>query len=193
MGRSFVRPEDSFDRTRSQSGRTKMQISMKKLNWFQRERSIDSFGLRRFNFVNWSSDDINLNKFKNWRIHASAAAFFVFSFLTKMYIAALVFEFYNFILTNKIHCTYHEMQAANETNKNERGIGGGLNLASLNCAFLPQACKYELQVIFILRQHYCIILVASLKKVCCCILGRVVTIRLIIKKDKTLVAKKELQ
>ena len=26
--------------------------------------------------------------------------------------------------------------------------GGGLNLASLNCAFLPQACKYELQVIF---------------------------------------------
>ena len=51
--------------------------------------------------------------------------FFVFSFLTKMYIAALVFEFYNSILTNKIHCTYHEMQAANKTNKNERGIGGG--------------------------------------------------------------------
>ena len=43
-----------------------------------------------------------------------------------MYIAALVFEFYNYsILTNKIHCTYHEMQAANKTNKNERGIGGG--------------------------------------------------------------------
>ena len=42
-----------------------------------------------------------------------------------MYIAALVFEFYNSILTNKIHCTYHEMQAANKTNKNERGIGGG--------------------------------------------------------------------
>ena len=41
------------------------------------------------------------------------------------------------------------MQAANKTNKNERGIGwGGLNLASLNCAFLPRACKYELQVIF---------------------------------------------
>ena len=104
MGRSFVRPEASFDRA-SQSGRTKMQISMKKLNWFQRERSIDSFGLRHFNFVNWSSDDINLNKFKNWRIHASAAAFFVLSFLTKMYIAALVFEFHNSILTNKIHCT----------------------------------------------------------------------------------------
>ena len=70
-----------------------------------------------------------------------------------MYIAALVFEFYNSILTNKIHCTYHEMQTANKTNKNERGIGGGgggggLNLASLNCAFLPRACKYELQVIF---------------------------------------------
>ena len=46
---------------------------------------------------------------------------------------------------------------------------------------------------FILRQHYCIILVASLKKVYSCILGRVVTIRLIMKKDKTLVAKKELQ
>ena len=28
------------------------------------------------------------------------------------------------------------------------GGGGGLNLASLNCAFLPRACKYELQVIF---------------------------------------------
>ena len=42
-----------------------------------------------------------------------------------MYIAALVFEFYNSILTNKIHCTYHEMQAANKTNKNERGIGRG--------------------------------------------------------------------
>ena len=75
----------------------------------------------------------------------------MFSFLTKKYIAALVFEFYNSILTNKIHFTYHEMQAANKTNKNDRGIGGGgggLNLASLNCAFLPWACKYELQVIF---------------------------------------------
>ena len=82
-----------------------------------------------------------------------------------MHIAALVFEFYNPILTNKIHCTYHKkiMQAANKTNKNERGIGGGgggrrLNLASLNCAFLPRACKYELQVIFYfeaaLLQHY---------------------------------------
>ena len=46
-----------------------------------------------------------------------------------MCIAALVFEFYNSILTNKIHCTYHEMQAANKTNKNVRDIwaeeGGG--------------------------------------------------------------------
>ena len=41
-----------------------------------------------------------------------------------MYIAALVFEFYNSIFTNEIHCTYHEMQTANKTNKNERGIGG---------------------------------------------------------------------
>ena len=67
-----------------------------------------------------------------------------------MYIAALGFEFYNSILTNKIHCTYHEMQAANKTNKMNEvlgGGGGGLNLASLNCAFLPWA-KYELQVIF---------------------------------------------
>ena len=123
MGRSFVRPEASFDRTRSQSGRTKMQISMKKLNWFERERSIDSFGLRHFNFVNWSSDDINLNQ--ELVNPCKCCTFFVFSFLTKMYIAALVFEFYNFILTNKIHCSYHEMQAANKTNKNERGIGGG--------------------------------------------------------------------
>ena len=43
-----------------------------------------------------------------------------------MYIAALVFVFHNSILTNKIHCTYHEMQAANKTNKNERGMGGGV-------------------------------------------------------------------
>ena len=46
-----------------------------------------------------------------------------------MYIAALVFEFYNSILTSKLHCTYHEMQAANKTNKNKRvlgvGVGGG--------------------------------------------------------------------
>ena len=39
---------------------------------------------------------------------------FVFLFLTKMYIASLVFEFCNSILTNKIHCYvhnffYHEM------------------------------------------------------------------------------------
>ena len=41
-------------------------------------------------------------------------------------IAALVFEFYNYsILANKIHGTYHEMQAVDKTNKNERGIGGG--------------------------------------------------------------------
>ena len=31
--------------------------------------------------------------------------FFVLSFLTKMYIAALVFEFHNSILTKKINCT----------------------------------------------------------------------------------------
>ena len=53
--------------------------------------------------------------------------------------------------------------------------------------------NYMYRSFFILRQHYCIILVASFKKVYSCILGRVVTIRLIIKKDKTLVAKKELQ
>ena len=46
-------------------------------------------------------------------------------FLTKMYIAALVFEFYNSILTNKIHCTYHEMQVATKANKNEKVWGGG--------------------------------------------------------------------
>ena len=65
-----------------------------------------------------------------------------------MYIAALVFEFHNSILTNKIHRTYHEMQAANKTNKNE----------SMNCTLF-----------FISRQHYCIISVASLKKVYSCI------------------------
>ena len=42
-----------------------------------------------------------------------------------MYIAALAFEFYNSIFTNKIHFTYQEMQTANKANKNERGIGGG--------------------------------------------------------------------
>ena len=45
--------------------------------------------------------------------------------------------------------------------------------------------------IFISRQHYYILLVASLKKVYC-ILGRVLTIRLIIKKDKALVCKKRI-
>ena len=121
-------------------------------------------------------------------------SFFCVFFFNKMYIAALVFEFYNSILTNKIHCTYHEMQAANKTNKNERGIGGCLNLASLNwiCAFLPRACKYELQVIFYFEAAFCIILVVSLKKVYFCILGRVVTICLIIRKDKTLVCKKRI-
>ena len=76
------------------------------------------------------------------------------------------------------------MQAANKTNKNERGIGGGggggLNLASLNCAFLPRACQNELQVIFYFKAallHY---------------IGRFFeeSIFLIIKKDKTLEAKK---
>ena len=57
----------------------------------------------------------------------------------------------------------------------------------------PGLVRMNNRSFFILRQHYCIILVASLKKVYFCILGRVVTIRLIIKKDKTLVAKKELQ
>ena len=72
------------------------------------------------------------------------------------------------------------------------GGRGGLNLALLNSAFLPRACKYELQVIFFIsREHYYIILVASLKKVYSCILGRVETIRLIIKIDKTLVCKKK--
>ena len=44
------------------------------------------------------------------------------------------------------------MQAAHKTNKNERVLGGGgLNLATLNCAFLPRACKYELHVIILFR------------------------------------------
>ena len=71
-----------------------------------------------------------------------------------MYIAALVFEFCNSILTNRIHCTYHEMQAANRTNKNERGIWGlkfGLTELCLPSPGLGH--KYELQVIFISRQH----------------------------------------
>ena len=46
-----------------------------------------------------------------------------FFFIKNVYsFAALVFEFCNSILTNKIHCAYHEMQAANKANKNERGI-----------------------------------------------------------------------
>ena len=53
-----------------------------------------------------------------------------------MYIAALVFEFYNYsILTNKILCTYHEMQAANKTNKNERGMGEGLEFGLTELCF----------------------------------------------------------
>ena len=57
----------------------------------------------------------------------------------------------------------------------------------------PGLVSMNYRLFFISKQHYCIILVASLKKVYSCILGRVVTIRLIITKDKTLVAKKELQ
>ena len=57
----------------------------------------------------------------------------------------------------------------------------------------PGLVSMNYMLFFISRQNYCIILVASLKKVYSCISGRVVTIRLIIKKDKTLVAKKELQ
>ena len=57
----------------------------------------------------------------------------------------------------------------------------------------PGLVSMNYRLFFIWKQHYCIILVASLKKVYSCILGRVVTIRLIITKDKTLVAKKELQ
>ena len=89
------------------------------------------------------------------------------------------------------------MQAANKTNKNERGIGGGggggLNLASLNCAFLPRACKYELRVIFYFEAALLHYIGRFFEESYSCMLGRVVTIRLIIKKDKTLVAKKELQ
>ena len=84
-----------------------------------------------------------------------------------MYIAALVFEFHNSILTNKINCTIImkcKLPIKQKQMKEVLGEGGGdLNLASLNCAFLPRACKYELQVIFFIsRQHYSIILVASL-------------------------------
>ena len=57
----------------------------------------------------------------------------------------------------------------------------------------PGLVSMNYRLFFISKQHYCIILVASLKKVYSCILGRVVTICLIITKDKTLVAKKELQ
>ena len=48
----------------------------------------------------------------------------------------------------------------------------------------PGLVSMNYRLFFILRQHYCIILVASLKKVYSCILGRVVTIRLIIKKKE---------
>ena len=57
----------------------------------------------------------------------------------------------------------------------------------------PGLVSMNYGLFFISRQHYSIILVASLKKVYSCMLGRVVTIHLIIKKDKTLEAKKELQ
>ena len=57
----------------------------------------------------------------------------------------------------------------------------------------PGLVTMNYRLFFISKQHYCIILVASVKKVHSCILGRVVAIRLIITKDKTLVAKKELQ
>ena len=76
------------------------------------------------------------------------------------------------------------------------GVGGGggaciwLHLIVLS---FPRLASMNYRLFFISKQHYCIILVASLKKVYSCILGRVVTIRLILTKDKTLVAKKELQ
>ena len=58
-------------------------------------------------------------------------------FFNKIYIAVLVWflSFCHSILTNKIHCTNHEMQATKiKKNKNERRIcRGGLNLASLIC------------------------------------------------------------
>ena len=57
---------------------------------------------------------------------------------------------------------------------------------------LPGLVSMNYRLFFILRQHYSIILVASLKKVYCCILGRVVTIRLIIKKDKNPSSKKRI-
>ena len=98
-------------------------------------------------------------------------------FLTKMYIAALVFELYNSILTNKIHYTYHKMKAANETNKNERVWGGGaLEFGLTELCFPPGLVSMNYRLFFVSRQHYCIILVASLKKVYSRILGRVVTI-----------------
>ena len=62
-------------------------------------------------------------------------------------------------------------------------VYGGLEFGLTELCFpsLGLGDKYELQVIFISRQHYCIILAASLK-VYSCILGRVVTIPLIRKK-----------
>jgi len=52
------------------------------------------------------------NKFNNWRIHASAAAFF-----TKIYIASFVFEFSN---SKQIMKCKLQMK----TSKNEIGIWG---------------------------------------------------------------------
>ena len=67
-----------------------------------------------------------------------------------------------------------------KTNKNERGILGGLNLASLICAFLPRAWDIDSKLKVIMKQHYRIMLAASLEKICSHILGGVATIRLII-------------
>ena len=113
------------------------------------------------------------NKFNTWFILVSGAAF-----LTKIYIAAFVFEFCNSILPNKIHCTNLIMKCKLpvKTNKNERGIWGGLTLTSLKCAFLPLGLGYMYKLQFFFRQHYRIILAASLGKIYSRILGGVATI-----------------
>ena len=70
------------------------------------------------------------------------------------------------------------------------GRGAGLNLASLKMCFPFPGLGHEYQLKVILRQHYRIILAASLEKIYSRVMGGVATIRLIVLKYKTLVCKK---